>query len=347
MVSTIQSDKPEALIVGIGISKRPTNETKLGTFTADKTTGRVSWWSPTDPTDGTMAVALMVDPKALVDVTEDYDNYLVLVRVQPGVPFVYYMGGAWDKDWISMIGPNGTAMSPGRNRTSILRIAEDECSLRKQNQLRQMICTPALLVSPHDDKSRIACRRSGETIRTPHRSRRHAAGLALPRRKGDHRQLRRRPHRRARGLCPARGQGPARIGAGPAPMSPRAHATRRSEVTPEEIGGMADVNGAARDAHGAQTGDHRPRRDPPHRREPRQDAPMAARLSAPAPISTRRSPPTGLLTARSPPPRATTYISALRISSASARCRRGFFPARPGPHRAPRLCAGDLPRPLT
>ncbi len=41
-----------------------------------------------------------------------------------------------------MIGPNGTPMSPGRNRTSILRIAEDEWSLRKQNQLRQMICTP-------------------------------------------------------------------------------------------------------------------------------------------------------------------------------------------------------------
>jgi len=44
-----------------------------------------------------MAVALMVDPGALVGVTEDYDNYLVLVRVKPGVPFVYYMGAAWDK----------------------------------------------------------------------------------------------------------------------------------------------------------------------------------------------------------------------------------------------------------
>ena len=97
MVSTIQSDKPDPLIVGIGISKRPTSEEKLGTLTADKTTGRISWWGPTDPTDGTIAVALMVDPKALVGVTQDYDNYLVLVRVQPGVPFVYYMGAAWDK----------------------------------------------------------------------------------------------------------------------------------------------------------------------------------------------------------------------------------------------------------
>lgn len=97
MVSTIQSDKPEPLIVGIGISKRPTSDTKLGTFAADKATGRISWWGPTDPTDGTIAVALMVDPKALVGVTEDYDNYLVLVRVTPGTPFVYYMGAAWDK----------------------------------------------------------------------------------------------------------------------------------------------------------------------------------------------------------------------------------------------------------
>ncbi|MES2449609.1 MAG: DUF4861 family protein [Pseudomonadota bacterium] len=97
MVSTLSSDRPDSLVVGIGISKRPTSETKLGTFTADKTTGRVSWWGPSDPTDGTMAVALMVDPKALVGVTEDYENYLVLVRVQPGAPFVYYMGAAWDK----------------------------------------------------------------------------------------------------------------------------------------------------------------------------------------------------------------------------------------------------------
>ncbi len=41
----------DALIVGIGISKRPTSETKLGTFTADKTTGRVSGGArPTRPT---------------------------------------------------------------------------------------------------------------------------------------------------------------------------------------------------------------------------------------------------------------------------------------------------------
>jgi hypothetical protein len=97
MVSTIGSDKPEALTVGIGISKRATNETKLGTFSADRKTGKISWWGPTDPEKGTMAVALMVDPAAIVDVTADYDNYIVLLKVTPGKPFVYYMGAGWDR----------------------------------------------------------------------------------------------------------------------------------------------------------------------------------------------------------------------------------------------------------
>jgi hypothetical protein len=66
-------------------------------FTSDLGAGRVSYWEPTDPVKGTMAIALMVDPKALVEVRQDADNYLVLVRVEPGKPFVYYMGAAWDK----------------------------------------------------------------------------------------------------------------------------------------------------------------------------------------------------------------------------------------------------------
>ncbi|MES2054987.1 MAG: DUF4861 family protein [Pseudomonadota bacterium] len=96
MVSTFHASKPGDLTVGIGISKRATDETRLGTFTADKTTGRISWWGPTDPVKGAMGVALMVDPAALAGVTEDYDNYIVLVRVRPDTPFVYYMGAAWD-----------------------------------------------------------------------------------------------------------------------------------------------------------------------------------------------------------------------------------------------------------
>ena len=96
MTSTLQSDSRAPLTVGIGIAKRATGD-KTGTFTPDRRTGRFTWWGPTDPKKGTMAVALMVDPATIVGVTQDYDNYLVLVTVTPGKPFVYYMGAAWDR----------------------------------------------------------------------------------------------------------------------------------------------------------------------------------------------------------------------------------------------------------
>ena len=44
-----------------------------------------------------MAIAVMVDPAAFAGFAEDSENYLVLVRVTPGKPFVYYAGGAWDR----------------------------------------------------------------------------------------------------------------------------------------------------------------------------------------------------------------------------------------------------------
>ncbi len=110
MVSTIQSDTPGELIVGIGLSKKPTGPQK-GTFTADRAAGKFVWWGPTDPDKGTMGTAVMVDPAIISDVKEDADNYVVLIKVTPGKPFVYYAGAAWDKgldfrtqaDWVSYV----------------------------------------------------------------------------------------------------------------------------------------------------------------------------------------------------------------------------------------------------
>ena len=96
MVSTIGSDKPGPLVVGIGISKRKRGNS-AGVFKKDLAPGRVTFWEPADAEKGSMAIALMVDPKAVVEVRQDFDNYLVLVKVEPGKPFVYYMGAAWDK----------------------------------------------------------------------------------------------------------------------------------------------------------------------------------------------------------------------------------------------------------
>jgi len=96
MVSTISSDKPGPLVVGIGISKRK-RASGSGVFRKDLAPGRVTFWEPADPDKGSMAIALMVDPKSVVEVRQDFDNYLVLIKVEPGKPFVYYMGAAWDK----------------------------------------------------------------------------------------------------------------------------------------------------------------------------------------------------------------------------------------------------------
>jgi hypothetical protein len=96
MVSTINSDKPGPLIVGIGISKHR-HPGGPGVFRKDLAPGRVTYWEGAEPEKGSMGIALMVDPKAVVDVRADFDNYLVLVKVTPGKPFVYYMGAAWDK----------------------------------------------------------------------------------------------------------------------------------------------------------------------------------------------------------------------------------------------------------
>lgn len=110
MVSTIGSDKPDPLIVGIGISKRPTS-TEPASFNVDRARGTAVFWSPTDPDKGAMGVAILVDPAMIVDIKEDTDNYLILLRVTPGEPFVYYSGAAWDKgadihseaDWKAMV----------------------------------------------------------------------------------------------------------------------------------------------------------------------------------------------------------------------------------------------------
>ena len=93
MISTIQSDKPDALIVGIGIGKRTTGDG--GELTVDRPRGVLSWWGQEENGHGRMAVALRVDPSMIFDIHSDADNHLVLLRVTPGKPFVYYSGSAW------------------------------------------------------------------------------------------------------------------------------------------------------------------------------------------------------------------------------------------------------------
>jgi hypothetical protein len=96
MVSTFGSNARGPIIVALGVTKKPTAK-QAGDLRADKAKGVFSFWDVTDPDKGTMGVALLVDPKQIVGVTETDTDWLVLVKVEPGKPFVYYMGAAWDK----------------------------------------------------------------------------------------------------------------------------------------------------------------------------------------------------------------------------------------------------------
>lgn len=99
MVSTLSSDHPEPLLVGIGIGKRTTGQgvgsQEAGELTVDRARGLLSWWGPDDPGHGRIAIAIRVDPRMIAEVRADADNQLVLLRVTPGTPFVYYSGSAW------------------------------------------------------------------------------------------------------------------------------------------------------------------------------------------------------------------------------------------------------------
>ena len=95
MVSTLSSDKPGELVVGIGIGKRTTGPG--GELTVDRAKGVLSWWGPQDGEHGRMGIAVRVDPATIVAIRDDADNHLVMVRAMPGKPFVYYAGSTWDK----------------------------------------------------------------------------------------------------------------------------------------------------------------------------------------------------------------------------------------------------------
>ena len=91
--STVDSDKPGDILIGIGLAKRAGAG---GRLLKDKTLGVMSYWQPPEK-DGTIGVGVLVDPASIVDFAEDNLNYLVLVKAAAGKPFVYYAGACWDK----------------------------------------------------------------------------------------------------------------------------------------------------------------------------------------------------------------------------------------------------------
>jgi hypothetical protein len=95
MRSTLFSNTQEPLIVGIGIGKVPSGA--KGVLTHDREHGRMLYWQPTNAEHGELGIAVLVDPQRVIGFAEDAENYLMLVRVEPGKPFTYYTGNAWSR----------------------------------------------------------------------------------------------------------------------------------------------------------------------------------------------------------------------------------------------------------
>ncbi len=94
ITSTLSSDTPEPLTVGIGIARRRP-ATRASNIRRDRAKGRLDVWGP-EAAPGSIGISVLVDPKAVVGFVDDFDNYLILVEVQPGVPFTYHVGACWD-----------------------------------------------------------------------------------------------------------------------------------------------------------------------------------------------------------------------------------------------------------
>ena len=91
------------LQVGIGIAKRTVDGTKFkgeGVWVTDKDKGIMLYWEPEqiykNASVGHTGVAVLFDPKSFVKfVTDGVAQNLVVVKVTPGKPWVYYMGACW------------------------------------------------------------------------------------------------------------------------------------------------------------------------------------------------------------------------------------------------------------
>jgi len=94
MTSTLRSDSEAPLTVGIGIARRKP-AALASAIKRDAGAGLLSVWGPPAP-EGSIGIAIKVDPACVTGFAQDADNYLILVTVQPGAPLTYYVGAAWD-----------------------------------------------------------------------------------------------------------------------------------------------------------------------------------------------------------------------------------------------------------
>lgn len=80
------------IVIGIGIAKIAGGE-----IYQDKEKGIMAFWPPENPKHGRIGCGVVIPAKDIVGFSEDELNYLVLIKVKTGNPFIYYAGACWSK----------------------------------------------------------------------------------------------------------------------------------------------------------------------------------------------------------------------------------------------------------
>jgi hypothetical protein len=95
--TTLYSNDPSPLIVAIGLASHNDPDGKL--LQSDT---RMTWWDQADRPgnvgdNGFNGTALIVNPAQFLRYAQTENDHLALIKVTPGIPFVYYAGACWSK----------------------------------------------------------------------------------------------------------------------------------------------------------------------------------------------------------------------------------------------------------
>lgn len=103
---TFDTESNANLMLGVGLTtfgKPQVNK--------DREKGILSCWEQIDPQQGSLGTAVLVNPAEIVDFLQYEKDQFVLIRMNPGVPIVYYSGAGWSKsidfkdesDWVNYL----------------------------------------------------------------------------------------------------------------------------------------------------------------------------------------------------------------------------------------------------
>jgi hypothetical protein len=90
--SRYETVSPGPLTYAVGIKKQPGSSLRV-----ERSRGWMRTWEPVKDGGGSFGCGVVVDPDAIVEVTEADGNYVVVARVPEGAPAVYHAGFGWDQ----------------------------------------------------------------------------------------------------------------------------------------------------------------------------------------------------------------------------------------------------------